>query len=317
MDVKKFRANLEKYAYGHAIGARVFGAVVFHPVTLVHTLIQAGVEPVKPQTRRTYGYLGTKSLAYPGLFPYMKYIVSVDGWSGLFRGALPNVAYELSMVVSKETIARPINVTVSKCMDLVGQHAPDNFKEIETVEDYYRLYIKRFIVSSMVSSISCTLFHPLKVIAVRAMVQFDGREAIYNNMFGACKEIYRNEGVYGFFAGLVPLLVANIESCFFMNLFSMFFEQCVHLLVPDLEKMGQVYGLLKQMVIGLSVRHLVYPYRLVSTVMMINGSGLKASRETRAELFDDWSSCHSYVVQNGLDHRGAYILFNRPVVCQK
>ena len=312
MDVKKFRANLEKYAYGHLIGARVFGAVVFHPVTLVQTLIQAGVEPVKPQTRITY--LGTKSLAYPGLFPYMRHIVSVDGWSGLFRGAVPNVAYELLMVVSKETIAKPINATVSKGMDLVGQHAPDNFKEIETVEDYYRLYIKRFIVSSMVSSISCTLLHPLKVIAVRAMVQFDGREAIYNNIFGACKEIYKNEGMYGFFAGLVPLLVANIESCLFVNLFSMFFEQCVHLLVPDLEKMGQLYAMFKQVVIGLSVRHLVYPYQLVSTMMMINGSGLKASR---AEPFDDWSSCHSYVVQNGLDHRGTYILFNRPIVCQE
>ena len=311
MDAKKLQENLKYYSYWHLIG----GTVALHPVTLVHTLIQAGVEPVKPQMRRTY--TGTKSLSYPGILPYMRHIVIVDGWRGLFRGAVPSVAYELSIAISKGVIAKPIHAAVSKGMDLVGQHAPDSFKEVQKVEDYYRLYIKRFIVSSMVTTVSCTLFHPLKVIAVRSMVQFDGRETVYDSIFGACKEIYKNEGVGGFFAGLVPLLVANIESSFFLNLFSMFFEQCVHLLVPDLEKMGQFYTILKQWVVGLSVSHLVFPYRLVSTVMIINDSGLKASQHTGAESFDHWSSCYSYLVQNGLDRRGAYVLFNRPIAHQQ
>lgn len=305
MDGKKFGESLKHY------GSVAGGAIILHPMVLVRTLIQAGVEPIKPEVRRTY--FGTSSLTYPGVFVYMKHIVSVDGWNGMFRGVVPRVAYELLLQGSNDTMEQPIRSTVSKCMDLVGQHAPDNFKEIKSVEDYYRLYIKRFLVSSIVGTVSCTLFHPLKVIAVRAMVQFDGKETVYDNIIRACKEIYNNEGIYGFFAGLVPLLVAKIESCLFLNLFSMFFEQLIHLLVPSLEKTKKAYTLLKQTVVGLSVGHLVYPYHLVSTVMMINGSGLKASQRIRAEPFNHWTSCHSYLVQHGLTYRGSYILFNRPI----
>lgn len=308
MDDKKFIVLRQ---YGSAAGA----AVILHPMVLVRTLIQAGVEPIKPQMRRTY--FGTKSLAYPGIFPYMNHIVRVDGWTGLFRGVVPNVSYELLLKGSSEAIEKPIHACVNKCMDLVGQHAPDEFKNIQSVEEYYRWYVKRFIVSSIVGTISCAVFHPLKIIAVRSMVQFDGRETLYNNLFKACKEIYSNEGLCGFCAGLAPLLVAKIGNHFFVNLFSMFFEQLIHLLLPDLEKMSQVYGAVKQIVVGWSVRYYVYPYHLVSTVMMINGSGLNASHRIRAEPFDDWSSCHSFLVQNGLHHNGSYIVFNRPVTLAK
>lgn len=42
------------------------------------------------------------------------------------------------------------------------------------------------------------------------MAQFIGRETLYQSIFGSIKEIYKTEGVLGFFSGLVPKLLCDV-----------------------------------------------------------------------------------------------------------
>ena len=46
----------------------------------------------------------------------------------------------------------------------------------------------------------------------RTMAQFVGRETKYSNVFGSVGEVYRTNGVVGFFAGVVPRLVGEIPT---------------------------------------------------------------------------------------------------------
>lgn len=42
------------------------------------------------------------------------------------------------------------------------------------------------------------------------MAQFIGRESIYKSILGSIAEIYRTEGIMGFFSGLVPKLLCDV-----------------------------------------------------------------------------------------------------------
>nr|CAH7754771.1 unnamed protein product [Callosobruchus chinensis] len=44
------------------------------------------------------------------------------------------------------------------------------------------------------------------------MAQFVGRETKYNGIFSSVKEIYHQNGVLGFFSGLIPRLLGDILS---------------------------------------------------------------------------------------------------------
>ena len=297
--------NKSLKTYGYLIG----GAVVLHPFTLVRTLIQVGVEPIKPKVHTSY--FGTKSLAFPGLTSYARHIVKVDGWSGLFRGVVPSVTYAVFLQISVDFMRQPVANAIRKSMDLVSSHepdVPDNEDGVQELNHAVRRYFRKFCISAILGVASCTLCHPLKVIAVRAMVQFDGKETIYNNIIGAFKEIYNNEGIHGLFAGLVPLLIAKIGGSFFQNLISLLLEQAMYYWIP--EGIQDSYKAFKQVFAAFVATHLMYPYHLVSTMMTVNGSGLKAGH-FGVEPFNSWSSCYSYLSHNGIRYRGSNIMFSR------
>ena len=93
----------------------------------LRTLIQVGVEPIKPKLHMSY--FGTKSLAYPGLWPYARHIVKVDGWTGLLRGVVPYTTYSLLVQVSTDLLRPSVDKAVGGTMDLLlsrGADVPDN-----------------------------------------------------------------------------------------------------------------------------------------------------------------------------------------------
>ena len=297
--------------YGYVLG----GTIILHPFALVRTLIQVGVEPIEPRVHTSY--FGTKSLAFPGLVPYLRHIVKVDGWTGVFRGIVPSATYGMLVQVSTDLMRPQVTKAVTRTMELVLSRetdVPDNEDNVQALSHAIRRYFRKFCVSSLLGVISCSMFHPLKVIAVRAMVQFDGKETVYSSIIGAFKEIYNNEGFYGFFAGLAPLLVARIGGAFLQNLFSMLLEQAMYYWVP--EGIHESYRAFKQVFSTFVSGHLMYPYQLVSTMMMVNGSGLKAS-QFGVDPFDSWPSCYSYLADRGLRYRGSNIVFSRTNVLAK
>jgi len=122
-------------------------------------------------------------------------------------------------------------------MDLVSSREPDvpdnEDVVLQALNHAIHRYFRKFWMSTILGVASYTLCHPLKVVAVRAIVQFDGKETIYNNIIGAFKEIYNNEGIHGLFAGLAPLLIAFIGESFFYHVITLWLEHTIFYLIPE------------------------------------------------------------------------------------
>lgn len=69
--------------------------------------------------------------------------------------------------------------------------------------------MKKDLVSRVTAII---VSHPFHVITIRMMAQFVGREAKYNGIFGSIVEIYRENGIKGFFSGLIPRILGDVIS---------------------------------------------------------------------------------------------------------
>lgn len=80
---------------------------------------------------------------------------------------------------------------------------------ISTTFRYYQFKhnLKRDVVLSVSGII---ISHPFHVISVRMMAQFIGRETLYKSIFGSIAEIYKTDGILGFFSGLIPKLLCDV-----------------------------------------------------------------------------------------------------------
>lgn len=77
-------------------------------------------------------------------------------------------------------------------------------------EDYtkrFELSLKRNIVIHAAGAVISSPFH---VISVRMMAQFVGRETKYDSLFGSITQIFKDEGILGFFSGLIPRLLFDV-----------------------------------------------------------------------------------------------------------
>ncbi|XP_065901990.1 mitochondrial carrier homolog 2-like [Dysidea avara] len=296
--------------YATRYGYILCGSFALHPLTLVRTLVQAGVEPIEPTVRTSY--FGNKSLVYPGIFTYGKHIVSVDGWTGLFRGSIPQALYAVLTQAGIDFMAMPVHNFVFAYLKKVlppGPDVPDNEEGVYNIHFGIRRAFRRSVKSTLLTLSVFTVCHPFRVIAVRSMVQFDGRETMYNSIISAVKEIYNNEGIYGFFAGLTPLILCRIGTGFIQHFLLFILEQAMHHWVP--EHLHESYKAFKEVFATFVSGHIMYPLQLITTMMIINDSGLKASRQIDTPIFGSLTSCYSYLSQRGIRYRGSNIFFNR------
>lgn len=302
--------------YGSRYGYTALGSFALHPLTLVRTLIQCGVEPIEPMVRTSY--FGNKSLVYPGIFTYGKHIVSVDGWTGLFRGSIPQAVYAVLAQAGVDFMALPVHNFVFNNLKKVlpaGPDVPDNEEGVHNLHFGVRRAFRRSVKATLLTLSVYTMCHPFKVIAIRSMVQFDGRETVYNSIISAVKEIYNNEGIIGFFSGLVPLVLCRIGTGFLQHFILFLLDQAMVRWVPD--HLHESYKAFKEVFATFVSGHIMYPLQLVTTMMIVNDSGLKASQQIDTPLFDSWRSCYSYLSHHGIRYRGSNIFFNRSQILSR
>lgn len=106
-----------------------------------------------------------------------------------------------------------------KVADLVGcpqidekepeKEYDDPEQELEAYYKRFETKLKRDIVTHTAGAIISSPFH---VISIRMMAQFVGRETKYSSIFGSIIQIYKDEGILGFFSGLIPRLIFDL-SC--------------------------------------------------------------------------------------------------------
>ncbi|XP_037699185.1 mitochondrial carrier homolog 1 isoform X2 [Choloepus didactylus] len=297
-----------------ALGAGV--TALSHPLLYVKLLIQVGHEPMPPTIGTNV--LGRKVLYLPSFFTYAKYIVQVDGKIGLFRGLSPRLMSNALSTVTRGSMKKVF--------------PPDEIEQVSNKDDM-KTSLKKVVKESlqhplsagpetgstpsavfqtsyemMMQCVSRMLAHPLHVISMRCMVQFVGREAKYSGVLSSIGKIFKEEGLLGFFVGLIPHLLGDVVFLWGCNLLAHFINAY---LVDDSFSQALAIRSYTKFVMGIAVSMLTYPFLLVGDLMAVNNCGLQAGLPPYSPVFKSWIHCWKYLSVQGQLFRGSSLLFRR------
>lgn len=272
-------------------GLRLGVSAALHPFEYSKVLIQLGYEPIAPRPGRSL--LGKPILALPNIFQYAGYIKSIDGFFGCYRGLTPKLVGSVVGAVCSERIVNKLGMPGN----------PDDGKdesEMSEEEQFQRFQdnLKRDIVVHVTGII---VTHPFNVISLRMMAQFIGRESTYTSILGSIVEIYKHEGIFGFFSGVIPKLLCDL-ACVTLTSTTVFLVN--KYLIRDRDT-RQYCASFTQFVFS----SLLYPLQVVSSCMAISGSGLSAGQPPIMPIYKNWSDCWSDLQARGELKRGSSLFW--------
>jgi carrier protein len=187
------------------------------------------------------------------------HIKSVDGLAGCYRGLTPKLIGNILSSHFSEQIADYLNCPKP---DDDEKEYTDPDEELEAYYKRFETKLKRDIVTHTAGAIIASPFH---VISIRMMAQFVEQETKYSTIFGSIIQIYKDEGIWGFFTGLIPRLIFDLSCVVVASTVTYMVGR--HFIR---EKEGRIYfGSLSSFVCS----SIFYPMNVVSTCMIVNSSG--------------------------------------------
>ncbi|XP_078529259.1 mitochondrial carrier homolog 2 isoform X1 [Lissotriton helveticus] len=271
--------------------------VLSHPLMYVKVLVQVGHEPYPPALGRNI--FGRQVNQLPGLFAYAKHIVKIDGKAGLFSGLLPRLCAGTIGTVVHSKVLQQVQES-EPCEDTVNGHKEAASSLDQVVKETSR---------EMAARCAATLVtHPFHVITLRCMVQFIGRETKYSGVIDSMVTVYREDGILGLFAGLVPRLLGDIISLWLCNMLAYFIN--TYALENGMSSMSEMKGY-SQAVTGFFASMLTYPFVLVSNLMAVNNSGLAGGLPPYAPVYCSWVDCWRQLSREGNLSRGSSLFFRK------
>uniref|UniRef100_A0A0B8RQ36 Mitochondrial carrier homolog 2 n=1 Tax=Philothamnus irregularis TaxID=1899461 RepID=A0A0B8RQ36_9SAUR len=271
--------------------------VLSQPLMYVKVLVQVGYEPLPPTLGRNI--FGRQVYQLPGLFAYAKHIMKIDGRAGLFKGLAPRLwSGAIGTVVHSKVLQQCQNADQSEELGNTHKEPGSSFDQV----------IKETSQEMIARSAATLVTHPFHVITLRCMVQFIGRETKYSGVFSSFVTIYREEGIFGFFAGLIPRLLGDILSLWLCNMLAYLIN--TYVLENGVSTMTEMKGY-SQAVTGFFSSMLTYPFVLVSNLMAINSCGLAAGLPPYAPAYTSWLHCWSQLHGEGNMSRGNSLFFRK------
>ncbi|XP_019325880.1 PREDICTED: mitochondrial carrier homolog 1 [Aptenodytes forsteri] len=281
--------------------------------------VDVGHEPLPPTVGRNV--LGRKVLYLPGFFTYGErtFLPASARWSprgteiprkgkerrdrgrDLLTGFLLQVGHEpLPPTVGRNVLGR-------KVLYLPGFFTyARHIVEVDGKRGLFRGLTPR-LISSTLSTI--TRGSVKKVLMEREI----SREA--DGVFSAIGRIFKEEGILGFFVGLVPHILGDVIFLWCCNLLAHFINTYA---VDDNFSQASVIRSYTKFVMGIAVSMLTYPFLLVGDLMAVNNCGLRAGLPPYAPAFTSWIHCWRYLSAQGQLFRGSSLLFRRapmPAAC--
>lgn len=243
-----------------------------HPFEYAKVLIQIGFEPISPRPAKTF--FGKPALKLPNIFEYVKHIKTVDGFTGLYTGLAPKVCGNLLSAIAAQ-----------KCTEYLKLPESDDleFEEEETEEQRKQKWLASMKCDILTHSAAIIVSQPFHVITVRMMAQFVGRETKYISIFGSIKEIYKQDGLLGFFRGLIPRILGDILSLLLAGSLTYVINRY---LVE--EKELKVYTAATMNFLSTAV---MYPFQVVSNCMVVTNSGLMIGSPVFMPHYSTWFDC--------------------------
>lgn len=264
---------------------------IFHPIDYAKILIQIGHEPLPP--RPTVTIFGRPALALPNIFQYVRYIKSVDGFLGCYRGLVPKLC--------SRTLHGVVHAKAAECVEFPDE--PNKFIDEEQLNETERrnryIYTMiRQVISQVAAVIVC---HPLDVICIRMMAQFVGRETRYSGLLTSIVEVYRDSGFAGYYSGLIPRLIGDTVSLVFIGSASYVLNRYF---IRDHELRTFTIP-----TIGFLTSTVLYPFLVVSHCMAVNNCGLVAGMPPNMPIYQDWTECWRHLWTSGEIKRGSSLLW--------
>lgn len=309
--------------------ARAVLMTPFYPARYIQRLIQLGYEPVPPQ--RHFSILFQRHLYYhPGLFGYARALVRTEGWVGLYRGVFTTFVADYAEMAITTLIQPAIHRAVLSLplpfgrISVVGgrgrrQAAGGEGDDVPDTDPNFRHSLpsiltrgtRRFLVNILSKCAIQVAIQPFQVVMMRTAAQLVGGETTYSSLFGAFKEIYRTEGVAGFYSGLGPALLGHLCGCVIQSSLWFFFEMAIANISNDVLKVV-IWSLVGLPLMGYIPSTYSYPFFLMSNVMAINGCGLAAGRPPHVPVFDGGAvDCYRHLKSTRSLYRGSTLLFSR------
>lgn len=257
---------------------------VLYPVGYAKVLIQIGYEPMLPRPTTTILFR-KPALALPNIFEYVNYIKKVDGISGCYRGVVPTICADIVG-----------SVVFNKTSNYIKK-AVETEEEEETKEDKQCTTFICELIQGLISRTVAVLFsHPLEVIALRMMAQFVGKETKYSGLFGSFVEVYKENGISGYYAGLMPKLIGITVIITLFNTTSYIIGR--YILTDEATK---PYVLPTVNFIATTA---AYPFWVVSHCMAVNNCGLVAGLPPHMPIYNGWRHCWSHLSATNQLKRG-------------
>ncbi|XP_036844024.1 mitochondrial carrier homolog 1 isoform X3 [Oncorhynchus mykiss] len=187
-------------------------------------------------------------------------------------------------------------------------------EEVENVSDRddlntsLRKVVKETSHEMVIQCLSRIATHPFHVISVRCMAQFVGREIKYRGLFSCIANIFKEEGVGGFFAGVVPHVLGEVIFLWCCNLLAHFINTYA---VDNNFSQAPAVRSYTKFVMGIAVSVLTYPFMLVADLMAVNNCGLVAGVPPNSPIFKSWVCCWAHLSHEGHLFRGSSFFFRR------
>lgn len=262
----------------------------------IKVLVQVGHEPLPPSLGRNL--FGRQVYQLPGLFAYAKHIIKIDGNAGLFNGLAPRLcAGTIGTIVHSRVLQR--------CQEAKLEVMGSGEKQEEgSLPHVINETTKEMIARSCATIVT----HPFHVITLRCMVQFIGRETKYSGVFDSIITVYREEGVLGFFAGLIPRLLGDVLSLWICNMLAHLIN--TYAIDDSMSHTGEIKNC-SQAVTGFFASMLTYPFVLVSNIMAVNNCGLAGGLPPYASVYPTWVDCWRHLSLEGNMSRGNSLFFRK------
>ncbi|XP_064212092.1 mitochondrial carrier homolog 2 isoform X2 [Tribolium castaneum] len=273
-------------------GLRIFLNTLSHPFEYAKVLIQIGYEPIPPHSSKTL--LGKPALKLPNIFQYVKHIKSVDGLSGCYRGLGPKVCGSLINLVATQ-----------KMMEYLDLNQQDEEEDTDVEENRKQKFLKCLKGDIITHTTAIIISQPFHVITIRIMAQFVGKEAKYVGVFGSIGEIYRQNGILGFFSGLIPRLIGDILSVLLASSLTYVVNKY---LIEEKEIQNYTSAAVCNHISQMVSSSIMYPFQVVSNCMAVSNSGLLAGSPPYMLHYNTWIDCWNDLSSRNQLKRGSSLL---------
>ncbi|XP_041986310.1 mitochondrial carrier homolog 2-like isoform X2 [Aricia agestis] len=274
-----------------ALPSQLVVATVCHPMEYAKVLIQLGYEPLPP--RRSTTLFGRPAMILPNVFQYIKHIKKSDGFFGCYRGLSAKVLGLIASSQLTSTVVHGLGIELPEFND------PPNIitDEEPIMEDYIKLGRRDMIMHTA----SVVVSYPFHVVSLRMMASFVGKEEDYSSLLGAIVSIYKDDGLLGFYHGIIPKLLGDLTCvavtgilAYYVNKYLVKTKDLRYYTVPLLTFVTST---------------ITYPLVVVSTCMAVAGSSLKAGNPPLMPAYPSWQSCWRELLRTKQHKRGSSLIF--------